>query len=190
MMSLMRNPSAPDSSVSEADPMAETDTLPLDGSGPDPDATTTSPGKRGPGRPKGSRNKTGDETGGSTTRAPSSRTVQTRLERTFERIGNILKNRGDDELGDAVIEERKPMAEGLSNLTDRVPKSRPPLIVALEALEALLGFGRVGGILFRRARSKQLEAQEIAEQLAAEDLAAWEAAEVERNGFAGEPVRQ
>jgi hypothetical protein len=107
--------------------------------------------------------------------------LEARLEEVFERIGTSLVNRREyeqrsdlpfnEELGVAIIEDRALMAGGLVNLTRRVKPLRPPLLMALEAMEPLLAFGRVIGIALRRARQARQDALDQAAEYEAQQQA-------------------
>lgn len=91
-----------------------------------------------------------------------------RLDRTCLRIADMLTARGDDELAEAVREDRGPMSQGLVSLTSNVKLLRMPLIMALNLVEPALAFGRVGRILYNRFVDRQARRQTEREAMARE----------------------
>lgn len=92
--------------------------------------------------------------------------LKTRLEAAFIKIADALQNRGDDELGEAIREERKAMTGGFVSLTAHIPIFRTPLLIILNLVELVLAFGRVGGILLNRyiaRRQRKMEEQQQAQ---------------------------
>lgn len=83
-----------------------------------------------------------------------------RLEEAFGRIAEQLLIRGDDELGDAITEDKGKMAKGLVSGTRRIPFLRGPLTIALDLAEPFLAFFRVGRIVFTRAYGRIYGQQE------------------------------
>ena len=96
----------------------------------------------------------------------------------FDRIANTLEARNDDELANAIREDKGAMSTGLVSLTRNVKPLRSPLIIILNLVEPALAFGRVGRILIMRVQIRR--AQRIAE---------WEAQQQEfPQEYAGAPV--
>jgi hypothetical protein len=58
--------------------------------------------------------------------------------------------RGDDELAEALREERHAMSQGLVSLTATLTLLRLPLIVFMALIEPMLAFWRVGRLLVYR----------------------------------------
>lgn len=98
--------------------------------------------------------------------APAETSLKTRLENVFEKLAKQMEARGDEELATALSEEKTNMSQGLVSLTKNLTPLRGPLLVIVSLVEPVLAFGRVGGILVRRAVARR--AQKIAE---------WEAAQ-------------
>lgn len=90
--------------------------------------------------------------------------VRAGLEKAFDGLAKSRYAHDDTELGDAISEEAPAMTQGIVTLTDAVPFVRNPIIIGLHLVIVLLAFGRVGGILFDRARQRRRDAQEAAEQ--------------------------
>jgi hypothetical protein len=89
--------------------------------------------------------------------------LRSRLSRTFGRIVEALKARGDDELATVVDEDSDAMSQGLISLTSHVKPLRGPLLFGLAFIEPVLAFGRVGRILSSRwveRRARKYEQQE------------------------------
>ena len=102
-----------------------------------------------------------------TVRDKVSTEIESRLKRTFTNIGKRLRERGDDELGDAFIEEADVMTGGFVSLTNSVKPLRSPLLLLLSVVEVGLAFGRVGSILVTRAvnrRERRAEEMRMAQE--------------------------
>ena len=88
--------------------------------------------------------------------------LNARLVRAFDRIIEQLLQRGDAELATVIEEDKDAMAAGLVSLTRAVTWMRRPLVTALNFVEPVLAFGRVGKILVTRMvlrRQQQMEQQ-------------------------------
>jgi actin-like ATPase involved in cell morphogenesis len=109
------------------------------------------------GRPQGSTDKKPRTTRSSVTpsRDRIDSEIQSRLERVLTRIAQTLENRNDEELATIVREDTTAMSGGIVSLTHNVKPLRSPIIMALNLVEPLLAFGRLGGVLFRRLRERQ-----------------------------------
>jgi hypothetical protein len=81
--------------------------------------------------------------------------VEVRLQRLFERVGEALENRGDEELGGAVRAEARAMSSGLVSATRRTQRLRSLLLTLLDVVEPALAFGRVLAIVLRRLASRR-----------------------------------
>lgn len=92
--------------------------------------------------------------------------LKARLENVFEKLAKQMEARGDEELATALSEEKSNMSQGLVSLTKNLTPLRGPLVVVVSLVEPVLAFGRVGGILVRRAVARR--ARKVAE---------WEAAQ-------------
>lgn len=91
--------------------------------------------------------------------------LASRLDRTFDRIAIALDQRGDDELASVIREDAGAMSQGLVSLTRSVKFFRSPLLMALNLIEPVLAFGRVGRIMYVRFAERQARvASERAEQ--------------------------
>lgn len=90
--------------------------------------------------------------------------IRVGLEKAFDGLAKSRYAKDDDELGNAITEESPAMTEGIVTLTDAIPFVRNPIIIGLHLIIVLLAFGRVGGILFDRARQRRAERQQEAEQ--------------------------
>lgn len=110
-------------------------------------------------------NRSRSPTSKSTKSTSSTPSLKTRLENCFDKIAKQLESRGDEELATAFSEEKGNMAQGLVSATEALKPLRGPLIVIVGLVEPVLAFGRVGGILVRRAVARR--ARQVAE---------WEAA--------------
>ena len=86
-----------------------------------------------------------------------------RLDRTFDRLAQMLDSRGDEELAYVIREDKDAMGQGLASLTRNVKFLRGPLLMALNLIEPALAFGRVGRILYGRFAERQ---QRIADERA------------------------
>lgn len=118
------------------------------------------PPKRKPGRPKGSRTRKRS----TSQRRPGQPGFESRVRQALEKAGEALIKRKDAELGEALIEEAPVMAGGVNNLSKGLPPVRFALLVALDLIEPVLAFWRVGRILLGRAAERRLRrAQEAAE---------------------------
>lgn len=96
-----------------------------------------------------------------------------RLDTAFSKIADQMAARGDDELAEALREERHPMSQGLVSLTATLTFLRWPLIILMALIEPLLAFWRVGRLLFIRFlgwRERRIVAAQEAQQ-----QAEWEA---------------
>lgn len=91
--------------------------------------------------------------------------LASRLDRTFDRIAIALDQRGDDELAHVIREDAGAMSQGLVSLTRSVKFLRSPLLMALNLIEPVLAFGRVGRIMYFRFAERQAR---IAEERAAQ----------------------
>lgn len=99
--------------------------------------------------------------------------VAGRLNTALTKLADQMAARGDDELADAIREERSAMSQGLVSLTSSIPVLRVPLVLILSLLEPVLAFARVGRILFYRFLGWRQRRMEEAQQAQAE----WEAAQ-------------
>ena len=86
--------------------------------------------------------------------------VRSRLERTFDRIIKSRRSHDDEELATVIEEDAEAMTQGIVDATTGIPFLRSPLLMALNVIEPVLAFSRVGRILFyrfleRRARKSQ-----------------------------------
>lgn len=86
-----------------------------------------------------------------------------RLDRTFDRLAQMLDSRGDEELAHVIREDKDAMGQGLASLTRNVKFLRGPLLMALNLIEPALAFGRVARILYGRFAERQ---QRIADERA------------------------
>lgn len=89
---------------------------------------------------------------------PTDTQLSGRLEGMLERLTTTLRERGDDELAEAVERDGAVMANALVNITKPVKWLRIPLIAIIGIVEPGLAFGRTGRIVAgrwaaRRARS-------------------------------------
>lgn len=125
-----------------------------------------------PARSRSSSSSSGKRPSGAQQRAKARKGLGDRIAEVFDRIGGVLLKRGDEELGAAFVEEQEPMAQGLVNLTRRVPAAKAPVLIGLELVEPFLAFGRVLSILFRRARGAREQAFEAAAEYAEMEAAA------------------
>lgn len=119
------------------------------------------PGRADSDTPTARRRRRRAETSGST--ASDRKTdseIRAGLEKAFDGLAKARYARDDDELGDALTEEAPAMTEGIVTLTDAIPFARPPIIIGLHLIIVLLAFGRVGGILFDRARQRRADRQQ------------------------------
>lgn len=96
----------------------------------------------------GSSSRTRSSTGGSSKSDDSS--LVTRLDTAFVKLADQMLARGDDELAEALREERHAMSQGLVSLTATLTVLRFPLIVFMSLIEPVLAFWRVGRILIMR----------------------------------------
>lgn len=103
------------------------------------------------------------------------------LETAFDRITKARVKAEDEELAQALLEDRDAMTDGLVGLTDHVPVVRQPLLLILGVLVPLLAFRRVGGILVGRLLSWRQRRMETA----ANAQAVWEAEEAARQAEQG-----
>lgn len=98
-----------------------------------------------------------------------------RLDTAFTKIADQIAARGDEELAEAIREERHPMSQGLVSLTATLTPLRWPLVVLMALIEPLLAFWRVGRLLLIRFigwRERRIAAAQEAQQ-----QAEWEAAQ-------------
>lgn len=86
----------------------------------------------------------------STTESRTDDVLRTRLLRAFDRLSEWRIKKGDDELGEALAEDKEQMADGLVSLTKTIKFLRAPLLLVLAFIEPVLAFGRVGSILVGR----------------------------------------
>jgi hypothetical protein len=100
------------------------------------------------------------------------------MDTAFSKIADQISARGDEELAEAIRDERHPMSQGLVSLTSTVAILRWPLIVIMALVEPLIAFWRVGRLLLIRFLGWRERRIVAAQQQAAE----WEAAQ------AGAPV--
>jgi hypothetical protein len=108
---------------------------------------TDEPVKRGPGRPKGSTNKTTPDKAG--------RELRTQLNETFDGLADWRETREDEELAEVFRTDKKAMTDGLLLLTERVPVLKVPLSIFLAVVRPSLAFGRVGRILAGRLSERR-----------------------------------
>lgn len=76
--------------------------------------------------------------------------ISSRLNRTFDRIAQALDVREDAELADIIREDKEAMGQGIVSLTRSIKVLRSPLLMALNFVEPVLAFGRVGRVLYGR----------------------------------------
>lgn len=115
-------------------------------------------------RRRAARKRAADSGGGTSTPRPSrSKAAQERVEtelvsrlhRTFDRIALALDSRGDEELAVVIREDAAAMTHGLVSLTRNLKVLRSPLLMALNLIEPVLAFGRVGRIMYGRFVARQ-----------------------------------
>lgn len=78
------------------------------------------------------------------------RSLTGQLDTVFTKIADMLRARDDEELAEAIRDERHAMSQGLVSLTSSVTFLRPLLTLVLALIEPFLAFWRVGRILFHR----------------------------------------
>jgi hypothetical protein len=150
-------------------------TIDLESGEPDPDE---SPAAR---RRRERRDRTGDtgsssrSRGGASSSKSDDSSLVTRLDTAFFKLADQMLARGDDELAEALREERRPMSQGLVSLTATLTVLRLPLVILMSLIEPVLAFWRVGRILFMRFLGWR-ERRIIAAQ---EARAEWEAAQAD-----------
>jgi hypothetical protein len=101
------------------------------------------------------------------------------MDTAFIKLADQMLARGDEELAEALREERRPMAQGLVSLTATLTILRLPLVVVMSLIEPVLAFWRVGGLLFQRFlvwRERRILAAQRA-QAEQQTQAEWEAAQ-------------
>lgn len=98
---------------------------------------------------------------------PDDTSIKGRIVAVFDRIVEQLRSRGDDELADAIDEDKGPMAQGLVSATRPFPPLRIFLVILLEVVEPFLAFGRVGRILMRRYMERRARLMEEAQRQSA-----------------------
>lgn len=81
---------------------------------------------------------------------PSDGQLSDRLAGMLERLTTTLRERGDDELAEAVERDGAVMANALVNITKPVKWLRIPLIAIIGIVEPGLAFGRTGRIVASR----------------------------------------
>lgn len=153
------------------------DTINLTIGEPDPDE---SPAAR---RRRERRERGGDTGSSSRTRSSSSSKsddsgLVTRLDTAFVKLADQMLARGDDELAEALREERHAMSQGLVSLTATLTLLRLPLVVFMSLVEPVLAFWRVGRILFVRLLAWRERRIAETQQRQAE----WEAAQAAETG--------
>lgn len=89
--------------------------------------------------------------------------LRSRLDRVFDRIALSLESREDYELATVIREDTQAMTQGINSLTRGVTVLRGPIIMALNLIEPVLAFGRVGRILLGRFAERQRQRQAAAE---------------------------
>lgn len=119
----------------------------------------------------GSSGGSGSSSGGNKARDKENTSVAGRLNTALTKLADQMAARGDDELADAIRDERSAMSQGLVSLTSSIPVLRVPLVILLSLLEPVLAFWRVGRILFMRFLFWRQGRMEEAQQQQAE----WEA---------------
>lgn len=119
---------------------------------------------------KSTRGKTSSSTAGRPTAAEKREgELKARILGTFDRIARALEERDDEELAIVFREDGSAMAQGLVSLTHNFVPLRKPLLFLLNGVEPLLAFGRLGRVLFGRARNWRLRKLE--------ERAEWEASQ-------------
>lgn len=98
----------------------------------------------------------------STTEAPKQsggieNEVRSRLARVFDRIAKAREAQEDHELAEVIREDTDAMTQGFVSLTSNVPFLRMPLVMALNILEPVLAFSRVGRIILIRVINRRNE---------------------------------
>lgn len=96
-----------------------------------------------------------------------------RMDTAFSKIADQVAARGDEELAEAIREERHPMSVGLVSLTSTLTFLRWPLVIVMALVEPLLAFLRVGRLLFIRFLNWREQRIIAAQQ--AQQQAEWEA---------------
>lgn len=153
------------------------DEIDLEVGEPDPDE---SPSARRRARRRAARSSDSDS-GGSSSRSKSSggksdAGLVTQLDTAFSKLADQMAARDDEELAEALMDERHAMSQGMVSLTSGLPFLRPILVLVLALAEPILAFWRVGRILFYRFLSWR-ERRIIAAQETARETAEWEAAQ-------------
>jgi hypothetical protein len=98
--------------------------------------------------------------------------LRTRLADCFDRIAEVLENRGDDELASIFTEDAEVMAAGLVSMTRPFKVLRTPLLALVAVVEPLIAFGRIGRVLVGRLTARRMANQAAYEQAQAEAEAA------------------
>lgn len=80
--------------------------------------------------------------------------VKGRMDRCLDRIAKWRREKGDNELAEAIEEDRQQLTGGFVAITGSFPWLRMPLIHVLNLVEPLLAFGRVARILIGRAADR------------------------------------
>lgn len=134
---------------------------------PDPDESPSARRRRERRESGGSSSSSGRSSSSSSSKGSSDRDethLVARLDTAFTKIADQMAARGDDELADALKEERHAMSQGLVSLTSALTPLRAVLLLVMALAEPLLAFWRVGRILiFRLLRWREnriLAAQE------------------------------
>ena len=64
--------------------------------------------------------------------------LASRIDRSFDKLADWIANRGDDELADAIREDKGPIGSGLVSVTRKVKFLRGPLFMFLSVFEIVL----------------------------------------------------
>jgi hypothetical protein len=125
-------------------------TIDLEHGEPDPDESPAAKRRR-------ERRASGGDSGGSRSSSSSKSSTErsdtslvTRMDTAFSKIADQMDAREDEELAEAIRDERHAMSQGLVSLTGSITPLRPLLVLVLSLIEPVLAFWRVGRILFLR----------------------------------------
>lgn len=126
------------------------DTIDLTLGEPDPDETPAQRRRRERSGRGGDTSSSSRTRGSSGSSKPDDSGLVTRLDTAFVKLADQMLARGDDELSEALREERHAMSQGLVSLTATLTPLRLPLIIFMSLVEPVLAFWRVGRILIMR----------------------------------------
>jgi hypothetical protein len=93
----------------------------------------------------------------STTGSKIEAELQSRLERTVDRIVAQLVARQDHELGEALSDDREQIVQGFVSITRTVKWLRNPMLMVLNLVEPALAFWRVGRIILGRWYQRRMD---------------------------------